>query len=335
MVENEENSNLTCGTGVGDKSIGNNSSVEELKMIHDFKEMMRAAVKSGSKCISIAAADENETLNAVAEASKMGLAKSILVGNQEWIDVILKKLGIPRETFEIINEKDPVKAATLAARAVSEGKADILMKGNVVTSKFLQAALGAPSGLKGGLFSDVEVYEDSRNNTRLVLVSDGGVNISPTIKQKLEIIRNAVMVAHRLGIKNPKVALLSGSEKVHPDFQSTIDAVALVKMCQDGAVEGCMVDGPFALDNAIDINSVRFKGIESPVAGYADILIMPNLEAGNIFCKGLQYYGGKMLIHVGMGAKVPILIDSRTASANEKLHSIALAKLMCTDQSDN
>ena len=112
------------------------------------------------------------------------------------------------------------------------------------------------------------------------------MNISPGIKQKIEIIRNAVKVAHRLGIKSPKVALLSGSEKVHPDFQSTIDAVALVKMCQDGAVEGCVVDGPFALDNAIDMDSARMKGIESPVAGSADILIMPNLEAGNIFCKG-------------------------------------------------
>jgi phosphotransacetylase len=133
-------------------------------------------------------------------------------------------------------------------------------------------------------------------------------------------------------MKSPKVALLSGSEKVHPDFASTIDAVAIVKMCQDGAVEGCVVDGPFALDNAIDMSSARLKGIESPVAGCADVLIMPNLEAGNIFCKGLQYYGDKMLIHVGMGAKVPILIDSRTAKAQEKLHSIALAKLMCSRQ---
>ena len=169
------------------------------------------------------------------------------------------------------------------------------------------------------------------SHARLVLVSDGGVNISPGIRPKLEIIRNAVKVAHRLGIKSPKVALLSGSEKVHPDFASTIDAVALVKMCQDGAVEGCMVDGPFALDNAIDMDSARMKGIESPVAGSADILIMPNLEAGNIFCKCLQYYADRMLIHVGMGAKVPILIDSRTAKAQEKLHSIALARLMCND----
>jgi phosphate butyryltransferase len=300
-------------------------------MIRDLKGLMDSALSGNSVTISVAAADDNETFHAVVEASNMGLAKSILVGNREWIEVMLEKQHVQPQTFEIIHEKDSIKAAALAAQVVRDGRADILMKGGVVTSKFLQAALGSPGDLKGGLFTDVEVYEDVRSDPRLVLVSDGGVNISPGIKQKLEIIKNAVTVAHRLGIRSPKVALLSGSEKVHPDFQSTIDAVALVKMCQDGAVEGCVVDGPFALDNVIDMKSARVKGIESPVAGCADILIVPNLEAGNIFCKGLQYYAGKLLIHVGMGAKVPILIDSRTAKAEEKLHSIALAKLMCTN----
>jgi phosphate butyryltransferase len=299
-------------------------------MIHDFSGLMDTAVRGGLATVAVAAADEMETLHAVVEASKTGLAKSILAGDREWMEVMLEKLDARTESFEIVHEKDSVKAAGLAARAVSEGRADILMKGGVVTSKFLQAALGVPGGLKKGLFSDVEVYEDTRFEPRLVLVSDGGVNISPGIKQKLDIIRNAVAVANQLGIGYPRVALLSGSEKVHPDFQSTIDAVALVKMCQDGAVEGCVVDGPFALDNAIDLASAQAKGIESPVAGSADILIMPSLEAGNIFCKGLQYYAGRMLIHVGMGAKAPILIDSRTATAREKLHSIALAKLMCS-----
>jgi phosphate butyryltransferase len=300
-------------------------------MIRDFSELMDAAVGMEMKTVSVAAADDSETLQAVAEASRTGLVKSILVGNREWIELMLEKQNVAAGTFEIVHEKDSVKAASLAAMAVREGRADILAKGGVATSKFLQAALGSPGGLKAGLFNDVAVYEDVRSETRLVLVSDGGVNISPGIKQKLEIIRNAVTVAHRLGIRSPKVALLSGSEKVHPDFQSTIDAVALVKMCQDGAVEGCVVDGPFALDNVIDAASARAKGIESPVAGCADILIMPNLEAGNIFCKGLQYYAGRLLIHVGMGAKAPILIDSRSAKSEEKLHSLALAKLMCAD----
>jgi phosphate butyryltransferase len=303
-------------------------------MIDDLKGLMDFATASDPVSISVAAADEKETLQAVVDAYKSGIARSYLTGNREWIEVMLERLEAEPKDFNIIHEKDSFRAAAAAVEVVKSNKADILVKGGVVTSKFLQAALGSQAGLKEGLFSDVEVYEDARRQgCKLVLVSDGGVNISPGIRQKLDIIKNAVMVAHRLGIRKPKVALLSGSERVHPDFASTIDAVAIVKMCQDGAVEGCVVDGPFALDNAIDMSSARLKGIESPVAGSADVLIMPNLEAGNIFCKGLQYYGDKMLIHVGMGAKVPILIDSRTAKAQEKLHSIALAKLMCSHQS--
>ena len=302
-------------------------------MINDLKGLMDFATASDPVSISVAAADEKETLQAVVDAYKSGIARSYLTGNREWIEVMLERLEAEPKDFNIIHEKDSFRAAAAAVEVVKSNKADILVKGGVVTSKFLQAALGTQAGLKEGLFSDVEVYEDARRQgCKLVLVSDGGVNISPGIRQKLDIIKNAVMVAHRLGIRKPKVALLSGSERVHPDFASTIDAVAIVKMCQDGAVEGCVVDGPFALDNAIDMSSARLKGIESPVAGCADVLIMPNLEAGNIFCKGLQYYGDKMLIHVGMGAKVPILIDSRTAKAQEKLHSIALAKLMCSRQ---
>jgi phosphate butyryltransferase len=303
-------------------------------MIDDLKGLMDFATASDPVFISVAAADEKETLQAVVDAYKSGIARAYLTGNREWIEVMLERLEAEPKDFNIIHEKDSFRAAAAAVEVVKSNKADILVKGGVVTSKFLQAALGTQAGLKEGLFSDVEVYEDARRQgCKLVLVSDGGVNISPGIRQKLDIIKNAVMVAHRLGIRKPKVALLSGSERVHPDFASTIDAVAIVKMCQDGAVEGCVVDGPFALDNAIDMSSARLKGIESPVAGCADVLIMPNLEAGNIFCKGLQYYGDKMLIHVGVGAKVPILIDSRTAKAKEKLHSIALAKLMCSGQS--
>jgi len=299
-------------------------------MIKDFNMLINESVSLGPKRVAVAAADDRETITAVIEARKIGIAEPVLIGNREWIDLIFERLEESARNIEIIHEKDPVNAATIAADVIRSGRNDILMKGNVVTSKFLQAALGPTGGLKDKLLSDVEVYEDSNgDDRRLVLVSDGGINISPGIRQKIEIINNAVTVAHRLGIRRPKVALLSGSERVHPDFQSTIDAVALVKMCQDGAVGDCVVDGPFALDNAIDRASARQKGIESPVAGNADILIVPNLESGNIFCKGLQYYGNKTLIHVAMGAKAPILIDSRTATAQEKMRSMALATLMC------
>ena len=300
-------------------------------MVKSFEELLRAAASLGPKRIAVAAANDAQTITACVDAAKRDVADSILVGDREWISLILEKIGAEPGIFEIRHEPDPVLASEVAVRAVHCDEAQILMKGNVSTSKFVQAALSAAGGLRTGrLLSDVEVYEDTRGpGGRLVLVSDGGINIAPNIKQKLEIIRNAVEVAHRLGMKNPKVALLSGSEKVHPDFQSTIDATAIVKMCQYGEIQGCIVDGPFGLDNAIDKGSARAKGIESPVGGAAEVLIVPNLETGNIFCKGLQYYADKTLAHVAVGAKAPILIDSRTAPAEAKLTSIALAVLMC------
>lgn len=305
-------------------------------MVRNFDELLKVAASVGPRRIAVAAANDAQTLTACFEARRRGIADLILVGDEGWIGLLREKIGADPGEFEIIHEPEPVKAAEEAVRLVRTGGADALMKGNVSTSKFLHAALSAAGGLRTGrLLSDVAVYEDARRRDgQLVLVSDGGINISPKIKQKLQIIRNAVEVAHRLGMANPKVALLSGSERVHPDFQSTIDAVALVKMCQYGEIENCVVDGPFGLDNAIDTASARAKGIESPVGGQAEILIVPNLETGNIFCKGLQYYADKTLVHVAVGAKVPILIDSRTAPSEAKLGSIALAVLMSEKPTD-
>lgn len=300
-------------------------------MTRHFDALLEAAASRETKRVAVAAANDHETLTAVLEAKARGIVEPVLVGNCEWIDLCLRQLGGEPDTFKRLDERDSVKAASVAVDLVRSGEADILMKANVATSKFLHAALGGPESLRTGtLLSDVEVYEDrDTRGDRLVVMSDGGINIAPDIREKLQIIRNAVFVAHRLGIPRPRVALLSGSERVHPDFRSTIDAVALVRLCQQGEVENCVVDGPFALDNAIDTASARAKGIESPVAGHADVLIMPSLEAGNIYGKALQYYGDKVLAHVAVGAKVPILIPSRTAPARGKLASMALAVLLC------
>ena len=309
----------------------NSPSVENTRMIRSFGTLLKAAAAAGPRRVAVAAANDTETLSAAAEAKALGFAEPTLLGNKEWMDVALRDLGADPQTFQRIHVMDAAEAAAVAVASIRAGDADILMKGNVPTSRFLAAALSGPDNLQAsGLLSDVEVYEDRhRRGGHLVLVSDGGINIAPGIREKSIIIRNAVAVAHRLGIKRPKVALLSGSERIHPDFQSTVDAVALVKMCQQGDLADCVVDGPFALDNAIDVESARAKGIESPVAGRADVLIMPNLEAGNIYGKALQYYGDKVLAHVAVGAKVPILIPSRTAPAFGKLTSLALAVLLC------
>ncbi len=303
-------------------------------MIKNLDALLKHAAHLGPISVAVAAANDRETLLSIVEAKKKGIIEPLLVGNREWIELCLKDLDENSDSFNIVNESDSAKAASSAVELVSSGKAGILMKGSVPTSKFLNAALSGPNSLQQkSLLSDVVLYEDlRRRGSQLVMISDAGINIAPGIRDKLAIIKNAVSVAHRLGIKRPKVALLSGSERVHPDFQSTIDAVALVKMSQQGDIGKCIIDGPFALDNAIDKDSARSKGIESPVAGRADILIMPSLEAGNIYGKGLQYYAGKLMVHVAVGAKVPILIDSRTASAEAKLHSLALAAIMCVEE---
>lgn len=301
-------------------------------MIKDFAGLIKAAADSGPKRVAVAAANNRETIEAVIESRLKGVAEPILCGGKEMMSFELKEHGHDLGDFEFIDEEDPLKASARAAELVASGDADILMKGNLSTAKFMATALSGRAGLKTGrLVSDIFVFEDDREQPRLMMGTDGGINIKPGIKEKIVIIQNAVNLAHKLGFRQPRVALLSASEKVHPDLQSTIDAVAIVKICQDMEMPDCIVDGPFALDNVVDMVSAKDKGIESPVAGNADILMVPNMEAGNILGKCLQYFAGKKLAHVAMGAKAPILIPSRTASSLARLASIAMAALTCVE----
>ena len=312
-------------------------------MVKNFKELIKIAVNAKPRKIAIAAANDKETISAAVESKEKGVAEPVLIGNQQWMAKLgidlsemefeLEKLDCRLTDFEYFHEEDPEYAAHRAVELVVSGGADILMKGNISTSRFMRNALSGGTGLRtGNLISDVEVFEDPRaSQSKIMLATDGGINIRPGIKEKILIIKNAVAVAHRLGFKLPRVALLSASEKVHPDLQSSIDAVAITKICQDTDMPDCIVDGPFALDNVVDMASAKEKGIESPVAGRADILVMPNMEAGNIFGKCLQYFAGGELAHVAIGAKVPILIPSRTAKTATKLSSMALAVLMCSE----
>lgn len=295
-------------------------------MIRDFKTLILKAAASGPKRVAVIAPHEISSLAAISEAQDKGLARGVLIGHQILIEELLKSLNLPLSAFEIHNEKDVNRAAEYGVALAVSGKVDLLLKGNVSTNSLLAAALrGAQSLRTGSLLSDVFIFEDHREGRKCIMMaSDGGVNVSPDLKQKISIIRNAVIVAHALGIKVPKVAILSGVEKVQPEVQSTVDALALARICSYGDIPKCIVDGPFALDNAISMEAAKVKKVESPVAGAADILIMPNLEAGNIFGKSLVYYGGKNLAHVIVGARVPILISSRSDPPEARLASIAL-----------
>ena len=280
----------------------------------------------GPKRVAVIAPHEFSSLAAISEAQDKGLARGVLIGHQSLIEDLLKGMKLSSAAFEFYNEKDVDRAAEYGVALAASGKVDLLLKGNVSTNSLLAAVLRGAQSLKtGNLLSDVFIFEDSREGRkRIMMASDGGVNVSPDLKQKMSIIRNAVTVAHALGIKVPKVAVLSGVEKVQPEVPSTVDALALAKICSYGDIPNCIVDGPFALDNAISMKAAKIKNVESPVAGAADILIMPDLESGNIFGKSLVYYGGKNLAHVIVGTRVPILISSRSDPPEARLASIAL-----------
>ncbi len=301
-------------------------------MITDFKMLIREAASRGPRKVAVILPHEKASIEAVNDAQSEGLAEGVLIGQSSLIETLLKDLKIPLKRFEIHNEKDADRAAEYGVQLAASDAADILLKGNISTNKLLGAALRGSRNLRAGnLLSDVFIFEDSREDRRsITLASDGGVNVAPDLKAKIGIIQNAVTVAHALGIKVPKVAILSGVEKVQPEVQSTVDALALAKICSYGEMTDCIVDGPFALDNAISLEAAQIKKVESPVAGSADILIMPDLEAGNIFGKALVYYGGKNLAHVIVGAKVPILISSRSDPPAARLASIALGVLLCS-----
>jgi phosphate butyryltransferase len=212
---------------------------------------------------------------------------------------------------------------------VKEGKAEMLMKGKVDTSSLLKAVLDKETGLRTGAFLSHVAVVEVKAYPKLMLVTDGGMNIKPDIKQKADIIRNAVEVAKRLGIERPKVACLSAVELVNPDMPETIDAAGLVKMAERGDIKDVIIDGPIAFDVAVDVEAGRMKGIISPVAGGTDIFLVPDIASGNILVKSLIYLAGAKVGGVVVGAGAPIVLLSRSDSAEMKLCSMALGAAIC------
>ncbi|HHY78302.1 MAG TPA: phosphate butyryltransferase [Clostridiales bacterium] len=297
-------------------------------MIKTFDEIVKYAKKNGPKTIAVAVAQDEEVLNAVKDAKDLGLADAILVGDKEEIAKAAERCGIDIETFEVIDEKDKTEACKKAVNLISEGKADIVMKGLVDTSIILKAVLAEEAGLRtGNVLSHVAVFE-VKDYDRLFIVTDAAMNIAPDLQQKKQIIENAVKVAHAMGNENPKVAVLAAVEKVNPKMQATLDAEALVEMNKKGEIKGCMVGGPFALDNAVSVEAAKHKGIDHPVAGHADILMVPQIEAGNMLYKSMVFFAKAQNAGIVVGAKVPIVLTSRADSHIAKLNSIALGVLL-------
>lgn len=294
-------------------------------MIKSFDEVLNKVKCSGIKKIAVAVAQDEPVLEAVFNAKKMGIADAILVGDKDLILNLATTLQINLDGFEIIDEKDNKNACMKAVELVSNKKADMLMKGLVDTATFLKAVLDKEKGLRTGkVLSHVAVFEVPALN-RLLIITDAAMNIAPDLNTKKQILENAVDVAHAIGIDTPLVAPVCAVEMVNVDMPATIDAAVLSKMNDRGQIKGCIVDGPLAIDNALSEEAAKHKGIKSRVAGRADIILVPNIETGNVMYKTLTYTSNAKTGGIIVGASAPIILTSRADSEESKLYSIALA----------
>ena len=296
--------------------------------MRSFNDVIKYAKERGPKTISVACSQDKEVLIAVDIAKREGIAKAILVGDIEKTKSIANELNIDLSEYELIEEKDLAKASLKAVSLVSEGKADMVMKGLVDTSIILKAVLDKEVGLRtGNILSHVAVF-DVKGYDRLFFITDAAMNLAPDLKSKKQIIENACVVTNALDIEIPKVAVVCAKEKVNPKMPDTVDAKNLEDMCKNGEIKGCIVGGPFALDNAVSEEAAKHKGIDNPIAGKADILLAPDIEAGNILYKSLVFFSESKNAGIIVGAKAPVILTSRADSEETKLNSIALGVLM-------
>jgi phosphate butyryltransferase len=296
-------------------------------MIRDFDGIIKAAQENGPKAMAVAVAEDKDVLKAVNGAYKYGIVKPILVGNQGAIEEIAKEIDMDLSNMEIVDAEDKVDASRKTVKLVKDGKAQMVMKGFVDTAIILKAVLDKEIGIKEeDVLTHVGVLKVAAYD-RLFVLSDSAMNIAPDLNAKVAIVKNAVKVAHALGNDMPKVAVLAAVEKVNKKMSATVDAAELVKLNEAGEIDGCMIGGPFALDNAVSEEAAHHKGVDHPVAGKADILIVPDIEAGNMLNKSMEYFAKAEKSGVIMGAKAPIALTSRASSDASKLKSIALAVL--------
>lgn len=297
--------------------------------IKNFNDLLEAAQKQpGKRVVVVNGVDEN-TIEALNLAVEMGLVTPILTGSRQKILEILGVLKIDSVKYRIIDAESPKEAAEKAVELVNAGEADLIMKGMVSTDKFMRVLLKKEYGLipAGGTLSHISVM-DNPNYHKLLIFSDAGVIPYPDLKQKILMTGYLINAAKRLGIANPKVAVIAPTEQIIISIQSCMDGATIAKMSEHGQIEGGMVDGPMALDVALDRDSAEIKGFTSPVAGDADCLLFPNIDAANVFYKTNSKLAKAEMSGIIAGAKVPVVVSSRGDSERTKLNSIALASLL-------
>lgn len=297
-------------------------------MSKSFEELISKANQKTLKKVSVSNAQDEPVLQAVKAAKEQNIATAILVGDEAKIREIAASIDMDLTDFEIINEPDTEAAALKAVELVHNGKADILLKGLLETKTFLKSVLNKEVGLRTGkMLSHVCVFEIEGIN-RLLFFTDVAFNTYPTLADKVNIINNAVEVAHACGIECPKVAPLCAVETVNPKMQPTVDADNLTKMYEGGDFKGCQIYGPLSMDLAIDPEAAIHKGVTNPVAGHADILLFPNIDAGNITYKILVRTAKVKIGNVLVGTSAPVVLTSRSDDFQTKLNSIALATVI-------
>ncbi len=295
-----------------------------LKSIEDLYGMRQGGASEPKKLV-LAVAQDKSALGAVLEAEKQNIILPILVGNEVEIRKIVKDLGFDLGRSQIINEPDDIAAVRCAVKMCHDGEAQVLMKGAVKTPDLLRVVLDKEIGLrKGKLLSHFALFEVSRYH-KLIAMTDVALNIAPSLPEKVGIVENSVNFMHRLGIACPKVAALGAIEVVNEKMSATMDAALLSKMNDRDQIKGCLIDGPLAFDNAVSSESARIKKIKSDVAGDSDLLLLPDIEMGNVLYKSLVFFADTKVAAVILGASVPIVLTSRADSEEAKLNSILLA----------
>lgn len=295
-------------------------------MMNKLSELYELVEKQKEKrTLALAVANDHHALDAVYQATQKNIVDLILVGDRVEIMKLAKKYNYNLTNAKIIDEKNKTKAVEIAVKKVNKGEAQILMKGNVGTGTLLKGVLNKEWGLRSGeLLSHFALFELETYH-KLIALTDVAMNIAPDLNAKVAILNNSVNYMNKLGMEKPKVAAIAAVELVNESMPATIDAALLSKMSQRGQIQNCIVDGPLAFDNAVSKESANLKGIKSQVAGDADLLLLPDIEAGNVLYKAFVFFAKANVASVILGAKAPIVLTSRTDTEESKLNSILLA----------
>ena len=292
----------------------------------NFEELIKKVQKSESKkIVAVVAAHDEHTLQAVFKAKKDNIVEPLLIGDKTKIKEILHNLNESLDDAQIIEAENDTVAAMKAVELVNDKKADFIMKGKIQTADLLRAVVNKEKGLRTGKIMSHFVFNEIPNYHKLIVTTDGGMMMYPDVNEKKQIIENAVNTLIAMGYEKPKVAVLAAVEKVNPKMPESVDAGLLKEMNQKGEIKDCIVEGPISYDLTMSRESAEIKGYSSPVVGDADILIVPNIAAGNILGKALVYSAGAKMAGFIVGAKVPIVLTSRGSSAEEKYLSLVLS----------